>query len=143
MRNISRKKAVRSQDVVFLEDNTIEDSEQRKSESTTQSTPTIVDLRPSEPTQSAVRRQLVGRAESESFDSKKPSNANELESADLLKSVEEYELESANPEQPIDMYEPDMGEELAETFELEPTTSGGRYPLREEHRLHMLVNPSS
>ena len=124
------KKVVRSRDVVFLEDKTIEDWKQQKSESTNQSTSTTIDLRPSEPTQSVVRRQPIGTAESESVDSERPTDY-ESESAELLRSIEEYELESSNLEKSIDIYEPKQRGESGETPEREPTTSGRRYPLRE------------
>ena len=43
----------------------------------------------------------------------------------------EDELESTKPKQLTDMYEPKPNEKSVRTFEPEPTTRGGRYPLRE------------
>ena len=91
---------MRSWDVVFLEEKTIENWKQQKSELTSQSTPTTTDLRPSELTQP------IGRVDYESVGLEQPTNTDESESPYLLKSIEEYELESANPERPINTYEP-------------------------------------
>ena len=91
---------------------------------------TITDLRLSELASSTIRRQLVDKVESESVESGRPTDY-ELESAELLNSIDEYELESPNLEMSIDVQEPEWREELAETSEREPTTSGRRYSLRE------------
>ena len=48
-----------------------------------------------------------------------------------MKVIEEYESESTNLDQSIDMYELELREESAETLELETTTVGRRYLLRE------------
>ena len=82
------KKVVRSRDVVFLEDKTIEDWKQQKSEPTPQSTSTTIDLRPSESSPRDVRRLLADRAEFKSIDSERP--------------IDEYELELSNLDRPID-----------------------------------------
>ena len=72
--DLVEKKVVRSRDVVFLEDKTIKDWKQQKSESTNQSISTIIDLRPSDLIQSTVRRQPVSTAESQSIDSERPTD---------------------------------------------------------------------
>ena len=59
----------------------------------------------------------------------------ESKSVELQRTIKEYELESSNLEMPIDIHEPEPREELAETSEREPTTSGRRYPLKERKAL--------
>ena len=122
---------VRNLNVVFLKDKTIEDRQQHKSKSTSQSTPIIADSSLVEPTLSAIRRHPVGTTESESVNSEQQTYESESELADLLKSIEEYDLESAGTQQPIDMHEPKTREELGGPSEPKPTMGGRRYSLRE------------
>ena len=59
------KKVVRNRDIVFLEDNMIEDWNQHKLELSPQSTPSTMDLRLVNSTLSANRRLLIDTAKSE------------------------------------------------------------------------------
>ena len=110
------KKVVRSRDIVFMEDKTIEDWKQHESKFFSQSTPTTI---PVDHTWSIERRQSFGTAKSEMIDLELPRN------------VDESESESTNPEQSIDMYDHKLNEECIETSKPEPTTRGRRYPLGE------------
>ena len=56
--DLVEKKVVRSRDVVFLEDKTIKDWKQQKSEPTPQSTPTTIDVSPNMSSPTVVPRQL-------------------------------------------------------------------------------------
>ena len=66
--DILDKKVVRSQDIVFMEDKTIEDQKQQKTQSSSRSTPITMGSGPVNPTQSADRRQLGETDESELVD---------------------------------------------------------------------------
>ena len=108
------KKVVRSQDIVFMEDETIQDWKQQESKLVSQSTPLTI---PVDHTWSTERRQSFGTAESEIID------------LGLSRNVDKSEL--ANPEQTNDMYEFEPNEVSTGTFEPEPTIGGRRYPLKE------------
>ena len=137
------KKVVRSRDVVFVEDKTIEDWKQQKSESTPHSTSTTIDLRPIESSPTAVRRQLAERAESELIDSEKQIDY-ESKLAKLQRSIDEYEMELSNQERPIDEQNPEQREELAETSKREQQrVEGDTHSEKGKHRQHMPVNTSS
>ena len=65
------------------------------------------------------------------MNSEQPTNIDELESVDLWKSIEDYESELTNPQRPRNTYEPEPRVESVQASELEPISSGRRYPLQE------------